>query len=561
VLAPVPRGSGAITRRSSASSRSCRAPVETEADQQGHGRVTLPLLRVADARLAERDARPQLPDGSPHILLADSPAGSRPLDSGEVDPLEPGEPLCAGRCAYPFAAGHLRALSPFCALGAGRFAGGSLLGFELGEECVDVERLVGGIGQHREHLAAGHGLALGHDVLPQDAVVGGLDLELHLLRLDHQHDLAAAHRLPLAGAPLEDGPLLHGQPQLRHHERRRHGRIASLPRRGARMRLDREMLREAYRRMRTIRVFEEKLAELSLAGKLPGFLHLYAGEEATAVGVCMHLRDDDFLCSTHRGHGHCIAKGVGIDGMMAELFGKSTGLCKGKGGSMHIADLDRGMIGANGIVGAGIPLATGAALTAQTRGNGQVAVAFFGDGAANEGSFHESLNLASIWKLPVLYVVENNGYGEATPAEYAMNITDIADRAASYGIPGVIADGMDLLDVYEKAGEAIERARAGEGPTLLECKTYRYFGHYVGDPLTYRTKEETEEVRQTRDPLELLERNVVEELELSDADALREIDAEAVAAVEAAVAFAESSDPPDPREVTTDVYVSYPESS
>jgi pyruvate dehydrogenase E1 component alpha subunit len=327
------------------------------------------------------------------------------------------------------------------------------------------------------------------------------------------------------------------------------------------MRLDREMLREAYRRMRTIRVFEEKLAELSLAGKLPGFLHLYAGEEATAVGVCMHLRDDDFLCSTHRGHGHCIAKGVGIDGMMAELFGKSTGLCKGKGGSMHIADLDRGMIGANGIVGAGIPLATGAALTAQTRGNGQVAVAFFGDGAANEGSFHESLNLASIWKLPVLYVVENNGYGEATPAEYAMNITDIADRAASYGIPGVIADGMDLLDVYEKAGEAIERARAGEGPTLLECKTYRYFGHYVGDPLTYRTKEETEEVRQTRDPLELLERNVVEELELSDADALREIDAEAVAAVEAAVAFAESSDPPDPREVTTDVYVSYPESS
>jgi pyruvate dehydrogenase E1 component alpha subunit len=327
------------------------------------------------------------------------------------------------------------------------------------------------------------------------------------------------------------------------------------------MRLDRDTLCEAYRHMRTIRVFEEKLAELSLAGKLPGFLHLYAGEEATAVGVCMHLSDDDYLCSTHRGHGHCIAKGVDIDGMMAELYGKSTGLCKGKGGSMHIADLDRGMIGANGIVGAGIPLATGAALTAQTRGSGQIAVAFFGDGAANEGSFHESLNLASIWKLPVLYVVENNGYGEATPAEYAMNITDIADRAAGYGIPGVIADGMDFLDVYEKAGEAIERARAGEGPTLLECKTYRYFGHYVGDPLTYRTKEETEEVRQTRDPLESLERSVVEELELCDADALREIDAAAVAAVEAAVAFAESSDVPDPREVTTDVYVSYPESS
>jgi pyruvate dehydrogenase E1 component alpha subunit len=327
------------------------------------------------------------------------------------------------------------------------------------------------------------------------------------------------------------------------------------------MRLDRETLCEAYRRMRTIRVFEEKLEELSLAGKIPGFLHLYAGEEATAAGVCMHLNDDDFLCSTHRGHGHCIAKGVDLRGMMAELFGKSTGLCKGKGGSMHIADLDRGMIGANGIVGGGLPLATGAGLTAQTRGTGQVSVAFFGDGAANEGSFHESLNLASIWDLPVLYVVENNGYGEATPAEYAMNITDIADRAAGYGIPGVIADGMDFLDVYEKAGEAVERARRGEGPTLLECKTYRYYGHYVGDPLTYRTKEETEEVRQTRDPLDRFERRFVDELELCAADDLREIDAEAVAAVEAAVAFAESSDLPGPEEVTTDVYVTYPEPS
>jgi pyruvate dehydrogenase E1 component alpha subunit len=298
-----------------------------------------------------------------------------------------------------------------------------------------------------------------------------------------------------------------------------------------------------------------------MAGKLPGFLHLYAGEEATAVGVCMHLRDDDFLCSTHRGHGHCIAKGVDIDGMMAELYGKRTGLCKGKGGSMHIADLDHGMIGANGIVGGGLPLATGAGLTAQTRGTDQVSVAFFGDGAANEGSFHESLNLASIWSLPVLYVAENNGYGEATPAEYAMNITDIAERATSYGIPGVIADGMDFVDVYAKAAEAIERARDGEGPTLLECKTYRYFGHYVGDPLTYRTKEETEQVRQTRDPLELIERRGVEELGLCEADDLREIDSAVSAAVDAAVAFAESSDPPRPEDVTTDVYVTYPGAS
>jgi pyruvate dehydrogenase E1 component alpha subunit len=325
------------------------------------------------------------------------------------------------------------------------------------------------------------------------------------------------------------------------------------------MQLDRDMLREAYRRMRTIRLFEERLEQLSLAGKLPGFLHLYAGEEATAVGVCMHLNDDDFLCSTHRGHGHCIAKGVAIDGMMAELYGKRTGVCKGKGGSMHIADLDRGMVGANGIVGAGIPLATGAALTAQTRGTDQVSIAFFGDGAANEGSFHEALNLAAIWQLPVVFVAENNGYGEATPAEYAMKIRDIADRAAGYGMPGEIADGMDFLEVYEKAGEAIERARSGGGPTLLECKTYRYYGHYVGDPLTYRTKEETEDVRQTRDPLEGFERRCVGELGLIDADALREVDAEVAEAIERAVEYAEASEAPDPEEVTTDVYVSWPE--
>jgi pyruvate dehydrogenase E1 component alpha subunit len=325
------------------------------------------------------------------------------------------------------------------------------------------------------------------------------------------------------------------------------------------MQLDRDMLREAYRRMRTIRLFEERLEQLSLAGKLPGFLHLYAGEEATAVGVCMHLSDDDFLCSTHRGHGHCIAKGVAVDGMMAELYGKRTGVCKGKGGSMHIADLDRGMVGANGIVGAGIPLATGAALTAQTRGTDQVSIAFFGDGAANEGSFHEALNLAAIWQLPVVFVAENNGYGEATPAEYAMKIRDIADRAAGYGMPGEIADGMDFLEVYEKAGEAIERARSGGGPTLLECKTYRYYGHYVGDPLTYRTKEETEDVRQTRDPLEGFERRCVGELGLIDADALREVDAEVAEAIERAVEYAEASEAPDPEEVTTDVYVSWPE--
>lgn len=323
------------------------------------------------------------------------------------------------------------------------------------------------------------------------------------------------------------------------------------------MQLDRDALLDAYRRMRTIRLFEEKLEELSLAGKLPGFLHLYAGEEATAVGVCMHLGDTDYLASTHRGHGHCIAKGVDLRGMMAELYGRRSGICKGKGGSMHIADLDKGMLGANGIVGAGLPLATGAALTAQMRGRGQVVVAFFGDGAANQGSFHESLNLAAIWRLPVVFVAENNGYGEATPVEYHMKIRDIADRAGSYGIPGEIADGMDFLDVYEKAGTAIERAREGGGPTLLECKTYRYYGHYVGDPLTYRTKEEQEEVRQTRDPLELFERKAESELGLVSSDELREIDAEVKRTIEAAVEYAESSDAPPPEDLLSDVYVSY----
>lgn len=321
------------------------------------------------------------------------------------------------------------------------------------------------------------------------------------------------------------------------------------------MQLNRDQILDAYRRMRRIRAFEEKLYDLVTAGKLAGFLHLYAGEEAVAVGVTLHLTDRDVIASTHRGHGHCIAKGVEMKEMMAELFGRSTGICKGKGGSMHIADLDVGMLGANGIVGAGIPLATGAALTASVKKTGAVSVAFFGDGASNQGQFHESLNLAAVWKLPVIYVVENNGYGEATPCEFATSVTDIADRAGAYGIPGVIADGMDFFDVFEKAGEALARAREGKGPTLLECKTYRYFGHYVGDPLTYRTKEEAEEVRQTRDPLEHLERHVVEEGGIRSAE-LRRIDGQVMKEVEAAVAYAEAAPLPQPEDVLTDVYVS-----
>src|SRR5688572_2616665 len=233
--------------------------------------------------------------------------------------------------------------------------------------------------------------------------------------------------------------------------------LASAAREAA-MELDRAALADAYRRMRTIRAFETKLAELVTAGKMGGFMHLYAGEEAVAVGVCQQLRDNDFVASTHRGHGHCIAKGVDVAPMMAELFGRATGCCKGKGGSMHIADVDKGMLGANGIVGAGIPLTTGAALSAKLKRTGGVAVAFFGDGATNQGAFHESLNMAANWKLPAVYVVENNGWGEFTPTEFVIPVKDIATRAGSYAMASAIADGMDFFDVYEKAAEAIARA-------------------------------------------------------------------------------------------------------
>jgi len=249
------------------------------------------------------------------------------------------------------------------------------------------------------------------------------------------------------------------------------------------MQWNREQLLDAYRKMRTIRAFEEKLTELVSAGKMGGFMHLYAGEEAVAVGVCAQLAGGDFVSSTHRGHGHCIAKGVEVAGMMAELFGRATGVCKGRGGSMHIADMEKGMLGANGIVGAGIPLTTGAALTAKLKQSGAVAVAFFGDGATNQGSFHESLNMASNWKLPAVYVVENNGFGEFTPTDFVIPVKDIAVRADSYAMNADIADGMDVFDVFEKAGRASDRARSGGGPTLLECKTYRFHGHHVGDPL------------------------------------------------------------------------------
>jgi pyruvate dehydrogenase E1 component alpha subunit len=306
--------------------------------------------------------------------------------------------------------------------------------------------------------------------------------------------------------------------------------------------------------MRMIRSFEEKLASLVNSGRLGGFLHLYVGEEAVAVGVATHLTDKDWVASTHRGHGHCIAKGVRVRPMMAELFGRSTGLCKGKGGSMHIADIEAGMLGANGIVGAGIPLATGAALSCKTLGTGGVAVAFFGDGASNQGQFHESLNLAAVWKLPVVYVVENNGWGEFTPTEYAVPVRDIAVRAASYDMASDIADGMDFFDVWTKAGAAIARARAGDGPTLLECKTYRYMGHYVGDPLAYRPKGQAETWREQRDALAAFEQRVADEHGIA-AEELRVIDTEVAAELTEAVDAAEKDPVPSPDDLLRDVYV------
>ncbi len=324
------------------------------------------------------------------------------------------------------------------------------------------------------------------------------------------------------------------------------------------MDLTRERLLDVYRTMRTIRSFEQTLNELSQAGKVPGFLHLYAGEEAVAAGVSTSLGADDYVTSTHRGHGHSIAKGVDLDAMMAEIFGRRSGVCKGKDGSMHIADVEKGMLGANGIVGGRIPLAIGAALPAKVRKTGGVAICFFGDGASNEGSFHESLNLASILKLPAVFVIENNGYGEATPVEYHVNIPDLAVRATSYGIPGVIADGMDFFDVYEKAKTAIERARKGEGPTLLECKTYRYFGHYIGDPLTYRSKEAVDKVRNARDPIDAFEKRTVAAGQVKVSE-LRAVDDTVAKAIADAVRFAEASPQPDLSDLTTHVYVDYPD--
>lgn len=320
--------------------------------------------------------------------------------------------------------------------------------------------------------------------------------------------------------------------------------------------LDKGGLLEAYRRMKTIREFEERLHVDFGRGDIPGFVHLYAGEEASGVGIMMHLQDHDRIASTHRGHGHCIAKGVDVKAMMAEIYGKATGSCAGKGGSMHIADLSRGMMGANGILGAGAPLACGAALAAQKLGHDGVGITFFGDGASNQGTVLESMNLAAIWNLPAIFVVENNGYAESTAVEYAVASDSYVDRAAGFGMPGVTVDGTDLFAVYEAAGEIIRRARDGGGPTLLECKMIRFFGHFEGDAQTYRAPGETEDNRQNRDCLKLFRAKVTGAGVLSDAE-LNAIDAEIMTLIEDAVAEAKAAPLPAPGDLTTDVYVSY----
>ena len=319
--------------------------------------------------------------------------------------------------------------------------------------------------------------------------------------------------------------------------------------------LTREHLLDVYRTMRTIREFEERVHAEFATGEIPGFVHLYAGEEASAVGVCSNLDERDTIASTHRGHGHCIARGVDVGEMMAEIYGRKTGSCHGKGGSMHIADLSKGMLGANGIVGGGPPLICGTALAAKLKGNGGVSVAFFGDGGSNQGTTLESMNLASVWNLPAIFVAENNGYAETTASSWSVASDNIADRAAGFGMPGVIVDGYDFFAVHEAASEAIARARDGGGPSLIEMKFTRYFGHFEGDQQTYRA-DEVERARANLDCLTRFADRVTQTGELDRAD-LETVDAEVAALVEGAVADAKAAPLPTEADLLTDVYVRY----
>jgi len=319
------------------------------------------------------------------------------------------------------------------------------------------------------------------------------------------------------------------------------------------MDIPKDELVQMYETMVTIRQFEDGVAKLMRDGKSPGLAHLYAGEEAVAVGVCSLLAKDDYVASSHRGHGHLIAKGGDPKGMYAELLGRSPGYCHGKGGSMHIADIDLGMLGANGIVAAGAPIAVGAAFAARYKGTGAVSVCFFGDGATNEGALHEAMNLAAVLKLPVIFVCENNLYGEWTRQDRHQTVRDVAERAGAYNIPGVVVDGMDVLTVRQAVREAVERARAGEGPSLVECKTYRFYDHQgVGDGSADRPPEEIAEWK-ARDPIPRFRSYLIEMETLTEGEAAA-IDQRVAARIQEAIAFAENAPLPTPDVLLDDVY-------
>ncbi len=310
--------------------------------------------------------------------------------------------------------------------------------------------------------------------------------------------------------------------------------------------MEKDMMLYLYRQMVRIRQFEEKLLELFSTRIMPGTMHQYNGQEAVAAGVCAQLNTDDYVSSTHRGHGHCVAKNADIKAIMAEMFAKSTGCCKGLGGSMHLADFGVGMLGANAIVGGGIPIAVGAGWSCKYRAQKRVSVVFFGDGASNEGSFHESVNLAAVWQLPVIFVCENNLYGFSTHYKRTMLLDNISDRAAAYGIPGASVDGMDVKAVYEAAGEAIDRARNGAGPTLLECKTYRFRGHSRFEDPSYRSKEELEQWMK-RDPITRWSQYLQTQMQVGEEE-LKKIDEQAASELDEAVRFAETSPDPEPND-------------
>jgi len=313
-----------------------------------------------------------------------------------------------------------------------------------------------------------------------------------------------------------------------------------------------EEAKKLLKQMYEIRFFEDKIMDLLAENVIDGGSHLYAGEEAVAVGSCAAIRQDDWIASTHRGHGHAIAKGGKIPELMAEIFGKATGCCKGKGGSLHLADPETRNLGATGIVGANIPVATGAALSLKMDKKDEVVLCYFGDGATNQGVFHESLNMAAVWKLPVVYICENNLYGMSGAVKKVTSTENLYTRSCAYGIPGEAVDGMDVLAVRDAVKKAAERARKGEGPTLIECKTYRYYGHSRSDPRAYRTKEEEKEW-QEKDPILKFRKKIIPAGILSE-DECNKIESEAKQEIESAVKFAMESPWPDPKEVTEDLY-------